>query len=120
MNIEFNYKRVHFYLLSIFSILLILSLTNAINNCNQTTGIRNYSIFGIIFCLLAWALDEHIRNKITCTQPYYTNIIKGLLNDRVYIQWGLILVLLVVLILYVVILSLQDHPISDSWRYANP
>ncbi len=121
MNIEFNYKRVHFYLLSIFSILLILSLTNAINNCNQTIVIRNYSIFGIIFCLLAWNFDENIRNKITLARSYE---IEELLNDRVKIQWGLVLVLFVVFLVFYVVIpylqGLQSPPIPDPWRNAKP
>ncbi|CAG0998735.1 hypothetical protein METP1_02739 [Methanosarcinales archaeon] len=63
MNIEFNYKTVHFYLLSLFSIILILSLTNAINS-NFINIVRNYSIFGIISCIFVWALDEQFATKL--------------------------------------------------------
>lgn len=60
MSYQFNYKDVHFYLLSLFGLLVILSLTGSINSSNISDFIIRYSIFGIVICLVSW----HVESKI--------------------------------------------------------
>lgn len=118
MNIEFNYRTVHFYLLSLFGILLILSLTNVINS-NFTNTVRNYSIFGIIFCTLAWIAIEQIYDKVKHIHPKYNYQIQKWLSYRVMIHWALFAILFLGFIFYVVISPLQN-PIPDLWNYTTP
>lgn len=60
MNYQFNYKAVHFYLLSFFGLLLSLSLIGSINSSDKSDFIMKYSIFGIVICLVSW----HVESKI--------------------------------------------------------
>lgn len=102
MNVEFNYKTVHFYLLSLFSILFILSLTNAINS-SIVNIVRNYSLFGIICCTLSWIVIEYIYDEINRTESYYKHIIQDLHTKIVRVHLGLFILLFIVFILYVLL-----------------
>ena len=60
MKIEFNYKNPYFYFLSIFSIILILSLSNIVNS----KFALYYSILGIMICVLVWTIDLYYYYEI--------------------------------------------------------
>jgi hypothetical protein len=100
MNVEFNYKTVHFYLLSLFGIILILSLTNAVNS-SIVNVVRNYSIFGIIFCTLSWIVIEYIYDRVNRIDPIYDNQIQEWLGYIVIVHWVLFLILFFGFIFYI-------------------
>ena len=58
MNIEFNYKTIPFYFLSLFSILFIFSITNFI----KYDFALYYSIFAIVICVAFWLNENKIRS----------------------------------------------------------
>ena len=81
-----NYRSVPFYLLSLFSIIFLLSLTGSINSRLA----MNYSIIGIIACIAAWIADGKIIHKaegITHTGVYIPDVddsdIHNILGQRI-------------------------------------
>jgi cytochrome b len=67
MNIEFNYKTIPFYFLSLFSIVLILSLTNFI----KYDFALYYSIVAIVICVAFWWNENKIRSDANVIRTEY-------------------------------------------------
>jgi hypothetical protein len=89
MNYQFNYKEVHFYLLSFFGLLIFLSLIGSINSSDKSDFIMKYSIFGIVICLVSWHIESKIiseANAITGEIIYSPDLddfrIHNKLNER--------------------------------------
>jgi len=97
MSVNFNYKTVYFYLLSLFGFLLIFALIGQI----ESIFVRNYSIWGIIICIASWIVDEQIilsAEGITRTGLYDPDIdnpeIHKVLKYRLWNLWILFILLL--------------------------
>ncbi len=97
---ELNYKTVYSFLLSLFGIIMLLYLTGHINS--SLAG--NYSIIGIIACVIAWIIDEQIIHKageIRNSGIYVPSVddphIHEILGKRITLLWILLGVLLIVL-----------------------
>ena len=96
MEPQFNYKNVYLFLLSLFGIILILSLLGQINS--NFAGY--YSIIGIIVCVVVWISDEkiiHEAGTIRNSGVYHPNIhdskIHKILGKRITLMWSLLGVL---------------------------
>lgn len=90
MEFKFNYKTVYFFLLSLFGIIILLSLLHYIDN----TFALKYSIFGLILSIIIWLVDEQIIHKakeITNSGLYHPNIddpeIHKILGYRLIAMW---------------------------------
>ena len=100
MNVEFNYKKVYLYLLSFFTISFFLSLTDLIDS-SIVNVVRNYSIFGIIVCIICWIVIEYFNYEISHTESYHTNIIQDYHSYIIISQAVLIIILFIGFIFYV-------------------
>lgn len=83
---EFNYKNIHFWLLSFFGLLVILALTGQIKSAIYSDFIIKYCLFGIIICLISWNIEIKIISKVE--DPYFRNYeITDILRDKYINQW---------------------------------
>lgn len=105
MELKFNYERVYFFLLSLFGIILVLSLMGQINS----NLAREYSIFGIAVCIAAWIIDGQIMHKAEEPRSYGLPDLNDLdvhkmLGHRIILMWILFGVLLLSLLFFARIL----------------
>jgi len=89
---QFNYKTVYIFLLSLFGAIVLLSLMGKINSSIAT----NYSILGVISCLVAWIIDiqiihyaDEIRSRILYRPDLDDHVIHERLGKRIWLLWGL-------------------------------
>ena len=100
MNVEFNYKKIYLYLLSVFTLSFFLSLTDVITS-SIVNDIRSYSMFGMISCIICWIVIEYFNYKISHTLSIYTDEIDNFDRNILMSQVVLIIILLFRLFLYV-------------------
>jgi hypothetical protein len=98
---EFNYNKIHFWLLSFFGLLIILALTGQIKSDIYLDFAIKYSIFGIIICLFSWNVESKIINKAEFTKLGYH--IDELIDDLMKKRWVLVGILVTTFIFNVLL-----------------
>jgi hypothetical protein len=96
---EFNYNKIHFWLLSFFGLLEILALTGQIKLADYLDFVIKYSTFSIIVCLFSWNFESKINNKINFAHSEYQ--IKELVDELMAKRWVLVGILVATFILNV-------------------
>jgi hypothetical protein len=107
---QFNYNKIHFWLLSFFGFLVILALTGQIKSAIYLDFAIKYSIFGIIICLFSWNFESKIINEINLTAREYQ--IEELIDDLMRKRWILVGILVTAFIFNVFF--------SDEWLIFYP
>lgn len=54
MVVEISYKNVHVFLISLFTVCILLSLTGLIASSIDANFVIKYSIFGLIITIVSW------------------------------------------------------------------
>jgi len=103
---ELNYKSVYFFLLSLFGIILILTLLEKINSNFATI----YSIIGTVTCIIVWIIDDQIvyeadriKNQPAYPTPYHGRKIHEILGKRITLTVCLVVILSLEFVLLIII-----------------
>lgn len=96
MKTEFNYNNPYFYFLSLFSVILILSLSDIISS----EFALHYSILGITICVIVWVVDSYYYYEIEIMQNSDNEFgISDKLEQRIQLQGVLIISLLLIFVI---------------------